>query len=212
MLGIKMEGNLSITLLIMLWTDGEITCLFWVTDEICKGLWGLQLKHQTYEKIPLTHADSRASGDLSYLGWGSRLVHRWRSLCKAAEKRETQGNQQMRWQIAGLKSSAQLGLCKLKSWLSGAWHIANICISKAVSNRSNSLTVATINWMLPNSCIPLPNLIFRYCDRQTAGVIKHHSISAHIPHLSSPLIFTSFDDPQVHFNILSGNPGPISSL
>lgn len=69
-------------------------------------------------------------------------------------------------------------------------------------------TVATINWTLPNSCIPLPNLIFRYCDSQTAGVIRRQSISAHIPHPSSPLIFTNFDVSQVHFNILSEKSWP----
>lgn len=70
---------------------------------------------------------------------------------------------------------------------------------------SVSLTVATINWTLPSSCIPLPNLIFRYCDRQTAGFITRQSISADIPRPSSPLIF-KLEDQQVHFNRLSRAP------
>lgn len=66
------------------------------------------------------------------------------------------------------------------------------------------LTVATRNWILPNSCIPLPNLIFRYCERQMAEV-RIRSVSAHAGEDAS--IFTCyirpvpFNDLQVHLNI-----------
>lgn len=50
---------------------------------------GLQRKIQMNENISLMQTGKGASGGLSYLGWGSRQVHRWQSLCKAAEIKET---------------------------------------------------------------------------------------------------------------------------
>lgn len=59
------------------------------------------------------------------------------------------------------------------------------------------LTVATRNWILPSSCIPLPNLIFRYCGRWTASVTTQQNISAHIPRQSAPPLFAPFIYPQL---------------
>lgn len=74
------------------------------------------------------------------------------------------------------------------------------------------LTVATRNWILPSSCIPRPNLIFRYCDRQTAGVITQRSISARIAHPSSPLIFIVSVTHRCLSSSCQRNPDPFCAL
>lgn len=163
------------------------------------------------ENLSRIHTHRRASGDLSYLGWGLRQGHRWQSQCKAAAKKETTETIVVDKYLLGAyleceseskQIFALLNSCKVSSNVR-AMNTTLCCMQSIWEHRDVCLTVATRNWILPNSCIPLPNLIFRYCDRWTAEVITRQTISAYIPHPSSPLIFILFNDPQVHFNIVS---------
>lgn len=77
-------------------------------------------------------------------------------------------------------------------------------------HRDVCLTVATRNWILPNSCIPLPNLIFRYCDRQMAEVITEQMhTSLILPHL---LYSSRWMTHRCISTVSQRNPDPISTV
>lgn len=125
----------------------------------------------------------------------------WQYRCKAAEGKETREiKETAKYFLRSYVTALSTQIPSRCLHFSNPWddiiiraNSTTLCWKKKKQNIRKHwdvcLTVATMNWILPNSCIPLPNLIFRYCDRQTGEVITQLTISACIPHPLSPLIF-----------------------